>query len=240
MSTQRQIVLSPHPDDAVWSAGGRILAWVGQGLPTTVVTVFDGAGETVSSAWREIAESATRRHEDIEALASTGADRVSLGLVDAAVRADRGVPRYKSPLRLFGPVHRSDAVLADVVAGAVAEIVGRDKDKVVVHAPLAAGRHVDHRLVRDAADQLAGQGVRVQFYEDFPYQLRPADHEGLRPDYAPVDLPGWLSAAKLYRSQVATLFDSSTSFDDALRARAVDYARQTPWPYADRYWQTAN
>ncbi|GFH38240.1 PIG-L deacetylase family protein [Streptomyces pacificus] len=38
-----QVVVSPHPDDAVWSLGGRLAHWVARGVPVTVVTVFDGA-----------------------------------------------------------------------------------------------------------------------------------------------------------------------------------------------------
>jgi LmbE family N-acetylglucosaminyl deacetylase len=230
----RQVVLSPHPDDAVWSVGGRIRWWVDAGMPTTVVTVFDGDGAVGPDPWRRVAEPVTRRREDAAAVADAGAERVSLGLLDAAVRADDGVPRYGSPLRLFGPAHRLDASLPEAVAEAVAATVG--PEDVVVHAPLAAGRHVDHRLVRQAATLLAAQGVQVCFYEDFPYQLRPADHAGLRPAYEPVDLPGWQHAAGLYHSQVAALFSSASAMADTLRERAVEYARETPWPYADRYW----
>ncbi|GAA0911501.1 PIG-L deacetylase family protein [Streptomyces thermoalcalitolerans] len=46
MSAQREarahLVVSPHPDDAVWSLGGRLARWVARGIPVTVVTVFDG------------------------------------------------------------------------------------------------------------------------------------------------------------------------------------------------------
>jgi LmbE family N-acetylglucosaminyl deacetylase len=227
------IVLSPHPDDAVWSAGGRIRWWISNGEPVTVVTVFDGDGEPPAGQWRRVAEAATRRREDIAALARAGADRVSLGLVDAAVRADRGAPRYGSPLRLFGPVHEHDLGLPEEIAEAVAGLLGPDD---VLHAPLAAGRHVDHRLVRQAAALLAERGATVCFYEDFPYRLRPADHAGLRPAHAPVDLPGWLAAARCYRSQVATLFGSVQAFEKALRDRAFEYAKETPWAHADRLW----
>jgi hypothetical protein len=115
-------------------------------------------------------------------------------------------------------------------------VAGVLEPDTVVHAPLAAGRHVDHRLVRQAATLLADRGARVCFYEDFPYRLRPADHEGLRPAHSPVDLLGWLRAAGEYHSQVATLFDSVEKFEAALRARALEHAQETPWGHAERFW----
>ncbi|MET9801726.1 PIG-L family deacetylase [Streptomyces sp. NPDC006368] len=54
MSAQRearaQVVVSPHPDDAVWSLGGRLAHWVARGVPVTVVTVFDGPAQEVDPA----------------------------------------------------------------------------------------------------------------------------------------------------------------------------------------------
>ncbi|ONI76189.1 hypothetical protein ALI144C_36560 [Actinosynnema sp. ALI-1.44] len=229
----KHIVLSPHPDDAVWSVGGRIRWWVSRGEATTVVTVFDGPGEVDTDQWRRVAEPATRRSEDIAAIACVGARRVSLGLADAAVRADRGVHRYSNPMRLFGRIHDKDADLPEVVADAVAGLLA---PHAVVHVPLAAGRHVDHRLVRQAAGLLAERGVPIRFYEDIPYRLRPADHTGLRPGHEPVDLAGWLSAAEQYHSQVAVLFGSVAAMRDALSTRALEYAQGTPWPHAGRYW----
>ncbi|HEU5473562.1 MAG TPA: PIG-L family deacetylase [Actinophytocola sp.] len=234
MTETRHVVLSPHPDDAVWSSGGRLRCWAGSGVAPTVVTVFDGNGDSPADRWRRVAEPATRRHEDAAALACAGARRVSLGLPDAAVRGDRGVPRYGSPLRLFGTMHERDAELPGEVADAVAGLLGPD---VVVHAPLAAGRHVDHRVVRAAAKLLAGRGAQVCYYEDFSYRVRPADHEGLSPEHAEVDVTGWVAAASHYHSQVSALFGSRASFEAALRARALEHAKQTPWLHAERFWK---
>jgi LmbE family N-acetylglucosaminyl deacetylase len=229
------LALSPHPDDAVWSAGGRIGWWARAGRTVTVVTVFDGpqAGPLPGS-WREIAEPGMRRAEDVSAVSCLGAKLVWLALPEAALRSDRGVPRYASQLRLFGPVCPQDRALSLEVAETV---LGMLEPGTVLHAPLAAGSHVDHRLVRAAAAALASRGARVSFYEDFPYRLRPADHVGLRPVHAPVDMPSWLRAAACYSSQVRAMFPSAEKFRTALLSRAEEHGRAANRKYADRFWK---
>lgn len=237
MNTRKRahLVLSPHPDDAVWSVGGRIGWWARAGRSVTVVTVFDGSRTgPLPGSWREIAEPGIRRAEDVSAVSCLGAKLVSLGLPEAALRSDRGVPRYASQLRLFGPVCPQDQALSVEAAQVV---VGMLEPGTVLHAPLAAGNHVDHRLVKAAAAALASRGAKVSFYEDFPYRLRPADHAGLRSVHAPVDLVSWLGAAACYRSQVRAIFHSADKFRTALMSRAEEYGRAANRKYADRFWK---
>lgn len=229
--SRAHVVLSPHPDDAVWSVAGRIPRWTRRGEPVTVITVFDGDGATPPEGWRAVAEPHVRRREDIAALDVLGVRRVSVGLAEAALRADDGVPRYGGPRRLFGPVHDRDGALPDVVAAAVREELGPD---VLLHGPLAAGHHVDHVLVRRAAELV--RGTRILYYEDFPYRLRERDHLGMRATHAPVDLPVWLCAATVYASQIAALFGSVRTFEATLLRRAETHGLATRWRYADRFW----
>jgi LmbE family N-acetylglucosaminyl deacetylase len=231
--TMAHLVFSPHPDDAVWSVGGRIARWAGAGHGVTVVTVFDGSADIPPGPWRQVAAPATRRAEDISAVACLGAERVSLALPEAALRADRGVPRYANLLSVFGPVCERDRTLPVAIADAALETLGPG---TVLHAPLAAGRHVDHRLVRAAAAALAARGAEVRYYEDFPYRLRPSDHAGLLPDHSPVDMVRWLRAAGCYHSQVNALFKSESSFRSTLISRSRECGREVDAKYADRFW----
>jgi hypothetical protein len=127
--------------------------------------------------------------------------------------------------------------LSRIVADTVLEMLGPG---TVLHAPLAAGGHVDHRLVRAAASSLVGRGAVVRFYEDFPYRLRPADHVGLRPAHSPVDMPGWLGAAACYGSQVMAMFRSAAEFRATLLSRAREHGRAASREYAERYWNQAH
>jgi LmbE family N-acetylglucosaminyl deacetylase len=227
------VVLSPHPDDAVWSVGGRIARWRTAGEPVTVLTVFDGPGPDPPLERAAAAAVTARRTEDDQALASLGVRRVSVGLPDAILRADGGIPRYPTALRLFGRLHPADLPLLPVVAAAVRAACG---PAAVLHSPLAAGRHVDHVLVRRAADLLRRPACPVHYYEDFPYRLRPADHAGLSPGYVPVDLAAWLPAARSYHSQAIALFGTVRRFELALAGHAGKYRKEAGSAYANRVW----
>jgi LmbE family N-acetylglucosaminyl deacetylase len=228
------VVVSPHPDDAVWSAGGRIALWRAAGQRVTVVTVFDGDGEADSAAgWRTIADARTRRAEDMAALAGLGVRRVSVGWPEAALRTDNGNPRYPGQLRLFSRPHETDIAFSALLTELLRDMCGPD---VVLHGPLAAGRHVDHVLVRDAVDLLAATGQAQRYYEDFPYRLRPPDHTGLVAAYEPVDTVAWLRAALRYGSQVSAMFESGERFERTLFERARAHGRAAGMAYADRVW----
>ncbi|MET9401507.1 PIG-L family deacetylase [Kitasatospora sp. NPDC002965] len=246
----RHVVVSPHPDDAVWSLGGRLARWTALGAEVTVVTVFDtadgAAGHTADTSpghraahrpddWRRIAEPATRRREDRAALAALGVTRVSLGLTDAALRTSAGRPRYTAAPRVLGRPHPDDGPLPDTIAEALRPWCSPGTR---LHAPLAAGRHVDHALVRAAAERLAVPGTA--WYEDFPYPLRRRDHDGLVArcePLTPADLERWLAGAEHYTSQALALFGGPGRLREALGARARGHGAAAGHPYADRYWQ---
>jgi LmbE family N-acetylglucosaminyl deacetylase len=101
--------VSPHPDDAVFSAAGAIALAAREGRRVAVVTLFT-RGE-------DEAESAARRAEDRAAVASLGAQPVDLGLDDAPLR-DRAL---KSSRRLFAPLDGRAAPLIDELAARITD-----------------------------------------------------------------------------------------------------------------------
>jgi LmbE family N-acetylglucosaminyl deacetylase len=231
------LVISPHPDDAVWSLGGRLAGWSASGLQYTVVTVFDGpcavARET-ADPWRQVADPIVRRAENRSALSELGAGHVSLNFTDAALRASGGSFRYSRPQRLFGPWHPDDRHLMTEVREALRPLCAAAR---TVHAPLAAGHHVDHRLTRAAVETLTP--ANTIWYEDFPYRLRSRDHAGLRPRVESVEraeMDRWLVAAAHYTSQVRALFENVGNLRKELLARACEHAGATGLKYADRHW----
>ncbi|MFI1798091.1 PIG-L deacetylase family protein [Streptomyces sp. NPDC020379] len=231
---QGPVVLSPHADDAVWSLGGRLARWVAEGLRPTVVTVFAGPAAGAPGSWRAAADPAVRQAEDRAACAELGVRHVPLDFTDAALRTASGTYRYASPRRLFGPWHPADLPLLDEVRAALRPLCA---GAASVHAPLAAGRHVDHRLVRGAVEALAP--ARTVFYEDFPYRLRERDHANLRPrterlPSAAVDR--WLTAAGHYTSQAGAHFGGVAALREALLARARAHGGAGGPVHADRHW----
>lgn len=143
------VFLSPHLDDAILSCGLRIRLHVALGDNVTIATVFS-EGEGYKA----------RQEEDRRACAAIGARHLHFGFLDAP---DRN-PRYADFIEIvFGPADEKDR---DTVA-AISTVLSHIKADMI-YAPLAAGSHIDHRLVCAAASPL-----RPGFYEDRPYSLWP-------------------------------------------------------------------
>ncbi|HXG02249.1 MAG TPA: PIG-L family deacetylase [Candidatus Binatia bacterium] len=151
------LVISPHLDDAVFSAGGRLAAHPG----AVVVTVFAGrplaaAGLTPWDADCGFAPGedviGRRRREDRRALARLAARPHWLDFADSQYGA--------SPLPA-------------AVAAALAEVVRRERARRVLF-PLGLF-HSDHRLVSDAVMTLVPlhPGIEWEAYEDVPYRTLP-------------------------------------------------------------------
>jgi LmbE family N-acetylglucosaminyl deacetylase len=232
-----RLVLSPHPDDAVWSVGGCLAEWAARGDRVVVLTAFDGDPPPGPApvGWRAVADPAVRRAEDARARGCLGVAGVSLGLSDAALRRSGGRPSYPSRLSLFGPPADADEDLLAPIAAAAHDLLDRLGAGTRLYAPLAAGRHVDHQLARAAvADDVPP--ATITWYEDFPYRLARRDVVGLRPQYEPVRLGDWLAAAACYPSQAGALLGGVEPLARALCERAVAHGGAAGREYATRLW----
>lgn len=174
------LYLSPHLDDAVLSCGGQLHDLARSGGRVLVVTVMAGdAPAELSPLAAELHRTWSldssdvmdaRRREDAEACAALGVDFRHLDFTDALYRRDpqSGAPLYPSLGSLFRRRRPEDDALVDEVAGRLAALP--EAERVV--APLGAGRHVDHLLVRSAAERVFGTGG-LELYEDYPYARNP-------------------------------------------------------------------
>jgi LmbE family N-acetylglucosaminyl deacetylase len=184
------VVLSPHLDDAALSCGA-VMIYAASRTPVTVITVFTEAGQPpyTFSARRYLkqvgAQNAQalyrrRRAEDRAALEPIGVTCVHAGLTEALFRR-RPPGRRRAPgarllpeLAHIYPVYRRHITagrIASADAGTlhhVCDMVARATSSCpsVVLAPLGVGGHVDHVLVRTAAER---SGAQVVYYSDFPY-----------------------------------------------------------------------
>jgi LmbE family N-acetylglucosaminyl deacetylase len=137
------VVLSPHPDDAVFSCWHLL-----EQPDVHVVTVFTGEPSpgTPPPRWDRITRTTMRDRleEDRRALALAGCEPVHLGILDSQYReGDQDLDELVEAIRNAG-----GSELA---------------------APAAIGGHSDHELVRDAALRLAEEGMAVTLYADLPY-----------------------------------------------------------------------
>jgi LmbE family N-acetylglucosaminyl deacetylase len=247
------LFLSPHPDDAVLSCGGVIYRLTQAGEPVTVVTLMAGAlpADVPPSAFIE--EHLVRwglgpdpvpgrREEDRRALQELGAI-VRFGRIpDALYRTDgQGNPLYPDLVALFGTVHPKDPAI-----GELDDTLARLDTAATLYAPLGAGHHVDHQLVRDAALRWSRAGVAVFFYEEYPYSAESAEvveaaRVSLGITTVPVVYPvgeaalvAKIRAITWYESQISTFWDDVTAMKKAVRQYMT---RTGGGDCAERFWQ---
>ena len=249
------LFLSPHLDDAVLSCGGQIHQIVGRGQPIRVVTCFAGvpdyralspfaAGQHLR--WGQPKDPVRdRRAEDVAALTSLGVAYEHWSYLDCIYRRakDSADFLYTSEESLFGPVASGDAWLVEALVRRVKRRFG--PNGTVVYAPLSAGAHVDHQLVRLAALRLEAAGYCVTYYEDYPYAehlvkvvvaLRRWESPGheLRIDLSEMDLAAKTAAVLQYKSQLQVLFGGEAAVPGRVKSYAETVgAGQRP---AERYY----
>jgi LmbE family N-acetylglucosaminyl deacetylase len=227
----RWIYLSPHLDDAVLSCGGLIFEQSRQDQQVEIWTILAGTpppGPLSKFALENHAlwgltggpeTVAMRRAEDEEAASLVGAGQVHFDLPDCIYRiSPQGEYLYTETV-MTSP-HPADRELPGRMADALrSELSGSD----VLVCPLALGGHVDHLLVRQAAEILQRP---MHYYADVPYVLNYP--QVLSPAVAafksrlyPVSETGletWLKGVAAYRSQVSSLLKVDGNLFDAIRS----------------------
>lgn len=227
MSSDSIRILSPHLDDAVLSLGGAIAEWCDRGAEVEVFTCLcadepDGPplSELVAMLHRIFGLDggvvAARREEDRRAVEWLGARAVYAELPEAIYRTDReGRPLYPALADLFGDPAPEDH---DIEAR-LAERLGALEPAGRCLVPLGVGRHVDHLLVRRAAEGLAPRlGGELLWYEEVPYVMKwralsraLGDRSSWESEHVPVSesaLARKIEAVAAYRSQIRALFRS--------------------------------
>ena len=174
------IIVSPHPDDAALSCGGRMLG----DQSVLVVNVF-----TRSAWWRfpDLADvdriQACRRAEEQLVSRLSGCPQQALDLPEALLRGHAMADVFTA---IAGA---RDAEVSTRITDEVAKLA-HDHPLAHWYLPLGIGDHIDHRIVRDAARAaLAGvKPTHLHFYEDLPYAAR-LSKAGPAPDFSD-RLPG--------------------------------------------------
>jgi LmbE family N-acetylglucosaminyl deacetylase len=253
------LILSPHFDDAVLSCGGIIHHLVKSGQTVDVRTVM--AGEPVQlpetplvhdlhARWQEGDNPVQARiQEDEVALWKLGA-KVSrmVNWTDCIYRTARdGEALYPEQPTIFGEIHPKDQV-AQLLPTIVlkAHEVPR-----TIYAPLGAGHHVDHQIVRNWALTLKQYypWVALKFYEEYPYTEKPQAVDQaltyLRSTYPALhlelevvpltedDIQGKLDAIFCYKSQISSFWKNYEQMEYETRQSLTRAGDGTP---SERYW----
>jgi LmbE family N-acetylglucosaminyl deacetylase len=163
------LAVSPHLDDAAFSAGALLWTAAQRGWRVVVATMFTGnvaqpsgfalACQLDKGLPADVDYMALRREEDRQACRALGAEPIHLPLLEAPHRG------YENAAALFGGVHPHDAV-APAVGERLAQLLAEVRPGVVL-APLGIGGHVDHLIVREAIVRLSPP--RLRLWEDWPY-----------------------------------------------------------------------
>ncbi|MCJ2014687.1 PIG-L deacetylase family protein [Methylobacterium sp. J-076] len=213
------LALSPHLDDAAFSAGGLLATLAASGWRVVMATVFtqsvpDPQGFALACQLDkglapEVDYMALRRAEDDGAADALGiAAPLHLPFREAPHRG------YASAPELFADLRTEDGIDRDL-APALGDLIASEAPDLIL-APQAVGGHVDHVQVVRALRTLAS-AVPVLWWRDFPYTVREATpKEPLAALFA--DLPGRafafgpggqdrkLAACAAYASQIGFQF----------------------------------
>ena len=227
------LFLSPHLDDAAFSAGATMATLADRGWRVVMATAFtrsvpDPQGFALACQLDKglppsVDYMALRRAEDLEAARILGAEARWLDLPEAPHRG------YESAPALFGDVLPGDGI-AEPLAAAFASLLDELRPGLVFTCQ-GLGGHVDHRQVIRAALRIR-PADRLLFWRDTPYVIR---DPAARPDPAlpqPVlatprgmdALPGLdrkAAAACAYASQVGFQFGGTEACARALRDLAA-------------------
>lgn len=229
------VVIEPHMDDAVLSAGGRLLHRRGRAR-ITILSVVKRSNFTsyllLNRDFRDVQAVTDLRQKESDLIAKLlGAEHRSLDWSDAPIRfwqAERWdgttVERFKATpqgfVKLF-PNPADIALLTEQLAQALLDLA---PDELWI--PMGFGDHIDHRMTRAACLRVLADHpqrfakVTVSMYEDLPY----AGGEGSdRMERSFLD-----SGASLSRATE----DISDVFEEKLRLASI-YASQFKLSYME-------
>jgi len=226
--TRTALAISPHLDDAVFSAGGTLARLAAQGWQVVMATIFTAsvrdprgfalACQLDKGLGPEVDYMALRREEDRAAARALGIEEpVHLPFREAPHRGYASAPELFAELR---PDDRIGANLADAFERLVAD-TGPD----LILAPQAVGGHVDHvQVVR--AFRAAQPPLPVLWWRDFPYTVRNTEpKEPLRSifEHWPEQVVRLDSEAEHRKAEACAAYGSQIGFQfggpDGLRTR---------------------
>ena len=253
------LFLSPHFDDAVLSCGGTIHQLVAAGETVDVRTVMAGTPvrwpdsafvQELHACWQGGTNPVQARIQEDEAALhriGAGASRMVNGY-DCIYRMSRtGEALYPDKASIFGEIH-----LKDTIAALLPTIVLPDHEiPRSIYAPLGAGHHVDHQIVRNWGIILKQYypWVALKFYEEYPYtqeaqavdkalsilqQLQSMLRLKLEViSLAETDIQGKLDAIACYKSQISSFWTDQQHMESATRQSLLAAGGGIP---GERYW----
>ena len=230
----RTIYLSPHLDDAVFSCGGMIWKQASRDEKVEIWTVCAGDppdgplspyAELLHVQWGTGREApAVRRQEDRAACRIMGAAYRHLSFQDCIYRRSPDGEWLYDAETLNGELKPVDEAQVETLVEFLVLSLHAD-DRLL--CPLTVGSHVDHRLVRRAAER---SGHPLAYYVDMPYILRaPSSVEPLVEKMKAANeavgkdgLKAWMDAVAAYTSQISSYWCSMEAMKEEISAYGIN------------------
>lgn len=229
------IYLSPHFDDIALSCGGLVWEQAQRGDTVSIWTVcgsspspnqpFSDFANQLHARWGSGPEAVQlRQAEDIASCQTLGAGWRHFPVTDCIYRTGAaGQALYPSEESLNGGLSDEDLPLVQALADTFRQELPVEAQIV---CPLTLGEHVDHCLVRAAAEQT---GRQLVYYADYPYTLKPEAQRRLADLHAAgwrslpnavscAGLSAWQEAVAAHRSQISTFWSSPQAMRQAMEA----------------------
>lgn len=209
----RLLAISPHLDDAVFSAGGTLALRVREGWDVTIATVFtlsvpnpQGfalACQLDKGLAPDVDYMALRRDEDISACQAIGVAARHLPFPEAPHRGYAGAPTLFTGVRADDDVARS-------LQPALRELAADLRPDLIL-GPAGVGNHADHLIVRDILCD-NDRSPPLLLWDDWPYADRDGhDHGDIVVAVDSEAQQAKAIAAAFYRSQLGFQFGGAAA-----------------------------
>lgn len=221
-SKKQIFFVSPHLDDAVYSAG-YLISKVTKTNPVTVINVFSkGRRENSFSAISFLKQCnykdslcfyADRVAEDKQVLQNLGVKGLYLNFTDALWRRKANKKTFLVEQALVYPTfrfHIKKGQISKHDENLVAEIT-KKLEKIIpkngiVFAPMALGSHVDHVIVNQICNNLNRD---IIFWEDYPYNQHSKTNTNLPGFTIDIDQKIKMGLIRGYKSQFKAMFNNN-------------------------------
>lgn len=164
-----------------------------------------------------------RKKEDTRACHTVGAHKVYSGYLDCIYRRLQGTGEavITSDEDLFGPINPDEFTFVDQIAES---LMSRLEEPSIWVCPLSLGGHVDHRIVRSAAEKVR---KLLMYYADLPYtfSIPSPNIPGMIQfsfDIPEKNLVIWKQAVLQYASQISSFWKDEVE----VSSQYSDYIKQ--------------
>jgi len=175
-----------------------------------------------------------RRSEDMAACRQLSAAYRHFSYLDCIYRSHPQTSAHLYPDRdaIFGALDPAEEGLVQALAD---DLLAHLPQEATVVCPLAIGGHVDHQLLRKAAQRLPGS---LWYYADFPYarhaagelaDLEFAGWERCTFPISPAGMHAWSAAIAAHASQVSSFWPDLNTMRDDLQAYSRLYGGIPLW-----------